>query len=260
MRTILPRSWKDEFAFAAAAKREELAHKEKTAQLDEQDWHHRKEREAAENRYDDETWTLIEIFLASTESIAEFRLQLDDYYDAKTVEALMENREALEAIRGHINKLLDEAYVLPDGRRVFKTRDGSHVYDERGVELSIEEIDPAEIADSHPFWETYHAGRQTEAALEKQREKLIVYQNKLDDAREHLDRGGITQDELSHMKTDLANDMPETVREKLGLRPLQSDAPPTGEVTGTMAPKTGAPTDLDALKRQIGFTAAPAGP
>lgn len=259
MRTILPRSWKDEFAFAAAAKREELAHKEKMARLDEQDWHHRKKREAAENRYDDETWTLIEIFLASTESIAEFRLQLDDY-DAKTVEALMENREALEAIRGHINELLDEAYVLPDGRRVFKTRDGSHVYDEHGTELSIEEIDPAEITGSHPFWETYHAARQTEAALEKQREKLIVYQNKLDDAREHLDNGGITQDELSRMKIDLANDMPETVREKLGLRPVQADTPPTREATATTAPEAGASTDLDALKRQIGFTAAPAGP
>lgn len=258
MRTILPRSWKDEFAFAAAAKREELVHKEKLARFDE-NRHQRKERDAAEDRYDEETWALIEIFLASTESIAEFRLQLDDY-DAKTVEALMENREALEAIRSHINELLDEAYVLPDGRRVFKTKDGSHVYDERGVELSIEEIDPAEIADSHPFWETYHAARQTEEALEKQQEKLIDYQNKLDDAREHLDRGGITQDELSRMKTDLTNEMPETVREKLGLRPLQADATLTQEVTAAAAPEAGAPTDVDALKRQIGLGAAPARP
>jgi len=51
---------------------------------------------------------LIEVFLASTDSITEFRLQPADY-DARTVEALMENQQAFEAIRSHIDELLDDA-------------------------------------------------------------------------------------------------------------------------------------------------------
>lgn len=49
---------------------------------------------------------MIEVFLASTDSITEFRLQPADY-DARTVEeALMENQQAFEAIRSHIDELL----------------------------------------------------------------------------------------------------------------------------------------------------------
>ncbi|WP_319797199.1 hypothetical protein [Nitrobacter sp.] len=84
-----------------AAKREELAHQEKPARFDEQGRQCRNEREAAEDRCDEEPWTLIDVFLASTDSITEFRLQPDDY-DARTVEeALLENQQAFEAIRSH---------------------------------------------------------------------------------------------------------------------------------------------------------------
>ncbi len=62
-----------------AAKREELAHKGKLARFDEQDRQCRNEREAAEDRCDEEPLMLIEVFLASTESITKFRLRLDDY-------------------------------------------------------------------------------------------------------------------------------------------------------------------------------------
>ena len=48
-----------------------------------------------------------------------------------------------------------------------------------------------------------------------ERRELLSYQAKLDEARERLDNGKITQKEFEHIKADLAETMPKAVYEKL---------------------------------------------
>lgn len=79
--------------------------------------------------------------IVSASEIAEFEVDLDRY-DTATVAALQENEVQLAQVRERMDALLGQAYVLPDGRRVFKTEDGLRVFDESGKELDASTIDP----------------------------------------------------------------------------------------------------------------------
>ena len=46
-----------------------------------------------------------------------------------------------------------QAYLLPDGRRVFKTEDGSRVFDEHSIEVT--DFDPETIEDWRPRREAF---------------------------------------------------------------------------------------------------------
>lgn len=254
MQVVLPRSWKEQFA-AAAAKREEIAHWEKLARYDER-MRQRRNDQIEDERQDAEMISAVEFVLASAEEVAEFRVQLDEY-DAKTVEALMENSEALDAARKHVNALLDNAFVLPDGRRVFKTKDGMRVFDEHGAEVASDVVDADAIGNNRPDWETYDAAVKDQVRLEEEQDKLLAYQAKLDDARERLDQGQITENELDSIKADLAADMPDAVREKLGIEKQEANADPAREVASV---QPALPADMDSLMRQTGVGAGPAGP
>lgn len=255
MQIVLPRSWKEEFA-AVAAKREDILHKEKMVRHEDRERQRRKEDRLDDERQDADMMAVVDVVLATTQEVAEFRVQLNEY-DAKTVEALMENREALEAARERVATLLEDAYVLPDGRKAFKTKDGLRVFDEHGVELSSDVIDPDSIEDSRSFWETYDAAVKDEVRLKAVQRDLLDYQAKLDAARERLDEGDITKKELEKIEADLAAEMPESVREKLGLDQQKADA---GSAKETTAAKPALPTDMDSLMRQTGLGAGPAGP
>lgn len=188
------------------------------------------------------------------EAISEFRVQLDDY-DTVTVEALMENQAAIDAVQERIEAMLQDAHILPDGRRVFKTKDGMRVFDEHGQELPPEIIDPMTIDDMKPRWESFSADMNEWERLMQEREQLHDYQAKLDDARERLDSGEITQDELDKLKTVLAEDVPVAVREKLGLEKPQVEIAPAHDATVTA--EAALPPDMDALMRQTGFAQGP---
>lgn len=152
-------------------------------------------------------------FIVATESdIAAFTAKLDTY-DAATIRALEVNREALERAQEEIRIMLDKAYVLPDGRRVFKTEDGLRVFDEFGEE--IEDVDPNEIEDWRPHWEEYRARVEKEEELLAEREELIEYQEKLDEAREGA-KAGMPKDELDELERILEAEKPEAVRRELG--------------------------------------------
>ncbi len=258
MQVVLPRSWKEEFA-AAAARREDTLHKEKLARFNDQERQRRKDEQIEAESDEADMLATIEIVFATDEALAKFRVELDEY-DAKTVEALMANREALEAVRKRIDAMLADAHTLPDGRRVFKTEDGLRVFDEHGRELSPETVDPAEINDEKPKWEIFQAEIEEEKRLAEKRQSLLEYQAKLDRVRERLNSGEITQDELEQMKANLAADMPEAVREKLGPGLVKANVVPTQEVPTTVAPEAGLPPDMDALMRQTGLGVVPAGP
>lgn len=256
MQVVSPRSWKDEFALAAAVKREDILLKEKLERFHEGERKRREEQRDRDERYDAEALDTIETALATTEAAQEFRVQLDEY-DTATVEALMDNGMALDAIRARMDAMLDEAYVLPDGRRVFKTKDGTRVIDENGREVARDVIDPATIDEKKPRWETYRADANEWEQLSKQREQLLEYQVKLDEARERLDKGEITKDELEELKTELAAEMPDAVREKLGVEKPKTESAPAPKANPAEM-EAAMPSNMDALMRNTGL--GPAGP
>ena len=186
-----------------------------------------REREAKEKKEererDEEVIQLMHVVLASSDDIASFEAKLD-HYDEATTKALMENEIELKAVRERINKMMLEAHVLPDGRRVFKTEDGTRVFDENGTEIKADQIDPAEIDDGKPTWEVYNAAREEKLQLERERTQLHEYQDKLDSARERLDDPKLSKDELEALDKELGEAMPDRVKADLGMSKPASDS------------------------------------
>lgn len=159
--------------------------------------------------------------------VEEFRGELESYQTA-TVVALQRNERELEFVRARIDELLSQAHVLPDGRRVFKTKDGLRVFDEHGTELKAETIDPEMIDDARPYWETYKPEWERRNELEEERRALIDFQEKLDAASTRLDSGEITRDEFDTLRDQLHDDMPASVRAQFpGMDEPSADALPT---------------------------------
>lgn len=168
-----------------------------------------KERDHAEH---DALLDFVAAVLATDGEISDFRIKLDTY-DTATVEALMENEKALERVREELRVMTDKAYVLPDGRRVFKTEDGTRLFDQQGTE--VKDFDPAQVEDWRPRWERYSAHVNEENALTQERRQLIEYQDLLDKTRERVGEDGLTKDELNDLEKRLEDNMPAAVRRHL---------------------------------------------
>jgi DNA repair exonuclease SbcCD ATPase subunit len=254
MDASLPLSWREEFERVARVKRDDLRRKDEALLSDVRDRMEREKLKREEDERDfDSVIAAVELVMATSQEIADFRVNLDEY-DAATVEALMANSEALAAVRARIDEMLMQACVLPDGRRVFKTLDGTQVFDEYGQVVSIEVIDPDAIDDELPRWEVFDGANDEHARITAEREELIDYQARLDDARERLDDDEITRNELDEIKADLDEAMPVSVRAT-----LEPDAPRPAE---HVQPTTVAalPDDMDNLMRQTGLGPGLAGP
>ena len=65
----------------------------------------------------------------------------------------MENRRALDSVHNHLERMQAEAYVLPDGCRVFATAKRDAVLDESRARIGRDVIDPAAISTGKPVWE-----------------------------------------------------------------------------------------------------------
>jgi hypothetical protein len=137
--------------------------------------------------------------------------------------------------------MLENATTLPDGRKVFKTRDGMRVFDQHGKELPPDELDPKAIGDEKTRWEDYKSQRDAKTELERERAQLLEYQTKLDEARNRLKDGDITADELKDIETKLDADMPEELRQKLGKSKPEEDQKFEAVSQPAIAPAT-APT------------------
>ncbi len=152
-----------------------------------------------------------EVIAATEIQIKQFEVKLNSY-DAATVTALMENQKQLDVVNARIEAMLQQAYVMEDGRRVFKTEDGTQVFDESGQEVSSDELDFDLIDDNRPTWGTYQSDTDVRDDLLSERENLNVYQQKLDEAREQVSGGDISQDELEELDAELLEMMPDAVR------------------------------------------------
>lgn len=236
MRTEARQTSRDEFKRSAAWRREQHFMFEKRVKD--------RKREEREDRVESDISDFAgAVMMATDEQIAEFTLQLD-HYDEATVKALYENEQALDAVKERIEDMLARAYVLPDGRRVFKTEDGLRVFDENGTELDASVIDPDQIEDYRPRWEAFHPETDLRDSLIKERSEILKFQEHLVDARDRIAEGDLTVDDLDELEAGLKADAPEAVlRHMPGYEPaqaldLQSNFTASAKLaTDTIAPK-----------------------
>lgn len=196
----------------------------------------RAEAQDAENDFVD---LAVPIVQAMAEQIEAFTVQMD-HYDAATVAALNQNAIELELVRERLNDILLRAHVLEDGRRVFRTEDGLQVFDEFGTEMSPDVIMPDEIDPSAPTWEAFSSEWNLERELSQERQELLEYQERLDEAREQVAGGEIGADELEELSDDLEALMPTAVQQELGIEPAQLPALESDFVRATV-PTASAP-------------------
>lgn len=189
-----------------------------------------KKREREEHEADEAALAdfALAVFASETD-IANFTVKLDRY-DTATVEALQENEEALARVREELRILREKAFVLPDGRKVFKTEDGKRIFDESGTE--VKNVDADAIEDWRPRWEQFKAGTDEETKLTRERQQLHAYQAELDEARERTGEDGLTKDGLDDLERRLDADMPEAVK-----RHLSGDETPTLEKAARDEPR-----------------------
>ena len=149
--------------------------------------------------------------VATELQIIQFKAKLDTY-DTATVAALMENQQQLDAVRDKIEAMLERAYVMDDGRRVFKTKDGAQVFDEFGVEVSSDELDFDLIDSEKTTWEEFSTAIELDQTLQSERSEVLEFQEKVDAARERVSDGDITKAELEELDAELLDLMPSAVR------------------------------------------------
>jgi len=155
-----------------------------------------------------------ETIMATEIQIEEFKVKLDTY-DEATVIALMENQEQLDAINAQIFAMLERAYVMEDGRRVFKTEDGEQVFDEFGKEVTRDELDFDRITPDMPTWEAFSEASEIRKILETEKTQILEFQGKVDAARERIADGSISKDELDDLDAELAEAVPSPVKANL---------------------------------------------
>jgi hypothetical protein len=180
--------------------------------------HDRERKDELEDRADADTSALAMAVAtsppATAQQIAVFEANLTQYETA-TVDALMENDRQMIAVQAQLDALLNQAFVMDDGRRVFRTEDGTQVFDEFGLEVTADELELQTIPDHHPTWEEFSPVHDQYVALQQERQALFEYQQQLDDARNALVEREITQAELEELQANLIEDMPDAVRARL---------------------------------------------
>lgn len=175
----------------------------------------REKKHLAEQRLDEDLIDLVtSAVLATPDEIEAFEVRLDAY-DEATIKALMENQEALHEINAYIDTMRTEAHKLEDGTLVFKTEDGTRVFDEHGQEIGSHIIVPNAISDQRPHWESFAAAVKMRDNLLVERQQLHEYQEKLDNARDAARSGELTKDELDALDQELADTMPPSVAKHL---------------------------------------------
>lgn len=160
-----------------------------------------KERARDKDAQDDTTANDLVSALEQVVQIREMERRLDALEEQVT-EALIENDRRLDQIKERLDFMLSQAVVLPDGRRVFKTEDGTQVFDEHGQEVAPDVVSPDSIPDDRPKWEVFEKGLQERDALLDQREQLLDLQQDIDAAREASENGTLDMSDLDALEAE----------------------------------------------------------
>lgn len=168
---------------------------------------------------------------------------------ALTIEDIRKLQDLLGVVKADHQVLLNNAYVLSNGQRVFRTIDGEKVYTEDGVELDKDIIDPDLIGDDKTFHETHQKSLKKIERIEK---KLLSKHRKLkalDLDAEALNSDDLTVEKLDGIQGRLElSKLDTTLKEELDLNPELLSPNPTAQfkmAVATMPPPS--KFDLDKL-------------
>jgi hypothetical protein len=184
-------------------------------------WHLREQKErieklnpASQRNQNNDGPGEVSVSIISVEQFDLLQTEIDEYQLA-TVEALIVQEKLIEAARESLNQTLEQAYVMEDGRRVFKDRAGEKVYDVDGNELEAEMISADDIPDHHPRFEDYWEKRQSLERLEQEQGELLDYQSQLDRTEHRLRQGDVTGAEFDDLREALQQNAPDAVRRQI---------------------------------------------
>jgi hypothetical protein len=244
MEQVPVRSWKAEFARSTEAERyREISRraKEEIRKRDRDDEKGGRDHEVLEHLG-------AMVVMATEAELTEFSQALV-VYETATYEALIENESELDKTRLRLDEIYQKAYVLPDGRRLFESEDGLHVFDEHGLELGASDITPEEIEDWRPRAEVWRAEVDTVNGLLEERQQIINFQDAVRDARQRVEDGDRTKQELEDLKASLAEQIPDRVEGLLPdvQRPATEPAYPTPGQTSEASWRPSVKLDLPSL-------------
>lgn len=168
----------------------------------------RKEREKDQRMFR-ETMAHIE------ERRVEFLRELDRREQA-CIEALHENEEQMRAAQKELQTIRDRAYelTLPDGSTTKVYRDGNKVRMENGAEVGRDLVKPEDLGDQRPSWSSLQLGIKRVDDLNKERDAITAYRQKIGEARQEADGADITADELNELGRSLDRVRPPGVAAK----------------------------------------------
>ena len=189
--------------------------------------------------------------IATPTQIRTFQSDLTTF-DMSLIEALLEIDEKLDALKVEHQALLERAHVLNDGRRVFKSDDGTFVIDEAGQVVSPEDVDPDEIPDHLARSSTYLDITEEIEALKVEKQAIHEALDRNEAAKEWAEEPGRTVEELEAKRQELLDDLPASARAKLNTETAPSQdkeqvAQPAPFVKSDIpkAAASGAPTRLE---------------
>jgi len=204
----------------------------------------RERKQALEAKAEDEFFDYaISEILASQTEIANFQAKLDTYDEATTL-ALMENTEALALIQDQLDAMLDSAFITEDGRKVFKSEDGTWAVDQDGNKLDPEVDNIDAIPQTVDTAETYLEALEEKHRLEQERQEIHDYQDKLDDARERSKSDDFSKEELDKLEAELETDTPQAVKQRLPDYDPSQKADLKSDFTATAKPVVSSAADI----------------
>lgn len=163
----------------------------------------------AKRQREAESETRFLLQLASHQAIEQFQERLDELDRASkialsSIEArIVDEEEALIDMRGRASR-------APDGRLVFRTRDGTGAYYED--ETPVDALDAIDWRPGAPEWENYKELRESMERSKTERDRIGEYRDRLDTVRDKISSGGsLTEDELSELQ-ELAEQKPQSVK------------------------------------------------
>lgn len=162
---------------------------------------HDRRREIAEDKLEANLFTdAVAASIATEIQIEKFEFELTQYearldasdekltaMDEAIVLAIVEQLELRDFLLAEREMMLADAFVLPDGRRIFKSLDGETVKDEHGEIISAEEFNPDQIPDGAPSLEGFEKNRDD---LAKNKKELGALHDAQEEVRKHLEDNG----------------------------------------------------------------------
>lgn len=129
-----------------------------------------------------------------------------------TIEEIMFLQGKLDSLLVQREAMLDKAFVLEDGTRVFKTLDGTAVFDEFGNSVGNEFVDPNLIGNDLPNWEAFSQNTRDINSAKAGLTEKIEFLGELDELEDALGQDDLTEDQLNDLEERLEAAIPESTR------------------------------------------------